>query len=337
MAKIKGAPRDRHRRRRGEVPLARRGARLRRGDRLQGPGRAPRAARGGARRASTCTSTTSAARSSTRCSPAWRGRADRDLRGGLAVQRDRGVRGPANYLSLLVARASMIGMVVFDYAPRFGEAAAEIAGWMREGRLISREHIVEGGVDAFPDALLKLFAGENMASWCCAWGRLNGSRSGAGSHPQLGEAGAEKSPSQHRARSDSSAAGAGWRSSTSSTRTPCRLCVEATRSASVFGGAARPSGSSTRGNALQGVEESARRPPCPARRRRNVYGSRHVLSFVADDQPIAVSVAAKIYRLLVARVARRLVSATQKEVSSRRSTAVDGLVDVRGLEIGACP
>jgi NADPH-dependent curcumin reductase CurA len=73
-----------------------------------------------------------------------------------------GVRGPSNYLSLLVARAAMIGMVVFDYAPRFGEAVAEIAGWMREGRLISREHIVDGGVSAFPETLLKLFTGENV-------------------------------------------------------------------------------------------------------------------------------------------------------------------------------
>jgi NADPH-dependent curcumin reductase CurA len=73
-----------------------------------------------------------------------------------------GVRGPANYLSLLVARAAMIGFVVFDYAARYGEAAAEIAGWMREGRLISREDVIDGGVSAFPDALLKLFAGENV-------------------------------------------------------------------------------------------------------------------------------------------------------------------------------
>ncbi len=72
------------------------------------------------------------------------------------------VRGPSNYLSLLVARASMTGMVVFDYAPRFGQAAAEIAGWMQDGSLISREHIVEGGVSAFPEALLKLFTGENV-------------------------------------------------------------------------------------------------------------------------------------------------------------------------------
>ncbi len=73
-----------------------------------------------------------------------------------------GVRGPANYLSLLVARASMTGMVIFDYAAQFGQAAGEIAGWMREGRLISREDILEGGIDEFPDALLKLFAGENI-------------------------------------------------------------------------------------------------------------------------------------------------------------------------------
>jgi NADPH-dependent curcumin reductase CurA len=71
------------------------------------------------------------------------------------------VQGPSNYLSLLVHRASMTGMVVFDYAARYAEAAGEIAGWLRDGRLISREEVLEGGVNAFPDGLLKLFAGEN--------------------------------------------------------------------------------------------------------------------------------------------------------------------------------
>src|ERR1041384_2110790 len=33
-----------------------------------------------------------------------------------------GVKGPSNYLSLLVNRASMTGMVVFDYADRYPEA-----------------------------------------------------------------------------------------------------------------------------------------------------------------------------------------------------------------------
>ena len=70
------------------------------------------------------------------------------------------VRGPANYLSLLVHRASMKGMVVFDYAARYAEAAAEMAGWMRQGKLKTREDIVEG-LENFPEALLKLFKGEN--------------------------------------------------------------------------------------------------------------------------------------------------------------------------------
>jgi NADPH-dependent curcumin reductase CurA len=71
------------------------------------------------------------------------------------------VKGPANYLSLLVNRASMTGMVVFDYAARYGEAAREMAGWMREGKLKSREDIVEG-IETFPETLLKLFSGENF-------------------------------------------------------------------------------------------------------------------------------------------------------------------------------
>ena len=71
-----------------------------------------------------------------------------------------GVKGPANYLSLLVNRARMQGMVVFDYAARYGEAACEMGAWLADGRLKSREDIVEG-FDTFPDALLRLFRGEN--------------------------------------------------------------------------------------------------------------------------------------------------------------------------------
>jgi NADPH-dependent curcumin reductase len=70
------------------------------------------------------------------------------------------VQGPSNYLSLLVNRASMTGMVVFDYAPRFPAAIAEMAQWVAAGKLRSREDIVRG-LDQFPHALLKLFTGEN--------------------------------------------------------------------------------------------------------------------------------------------------------------------------------
>ena len=72
-----------------------------------------------------------------------------------------GMKGPANYMSLLVNRASMTGMVVFDYADRYGDAAREMAGWIAAGKLKAKEDIVAGGVAAFPDALLKLFRGEN--------------------------------------------------------------------------------------------------------------------------------------------------------------------------------
>jgi NADPH-dependent curcumin reductase CurA len=73
-----------------------------------------------------------------------------------------GVKGPANYMSLLVNRASMTGMVVFDYAERYAEGAAEMAKWIAEGRLVAKEDVVEGGIDAFPETLLKLFRGENF-------------------------------------------------------------------------------------------------------------------------------------------------------------------------------
>ena len=56
----------------------------------------------------------------------------------------------------------MTGFITPDYADRYPETVAELAGWLREGRLVSREQIIDGGVRAFPDALLKLFAGGNL-------------------------------------------------------------------------------------------------------------------------------------------------------------------------------
>lgn len=72
------------------------------------------------------------------------------------------VKGPANYLSLLVNRARMEGMVVFDYVDRYPVAIAEMAGYLKTGKMKSKEDVVQGGVDAFPSTLLKLFSGENF-------------------------------------------------------------------------------------------------------------------------------------------------------------------------------
>jgi NADPH-dependent curcumin reductase CurA len=71
------------------------------------------------------------------------------------------IKGPSNYLSLLVNRARMEGMVVFDYASRYPQAIGDIAGWITAGKLKSREDIVEG-LENFPETLLKLFNGENF-------------------------------------------------------------------------------------------------------------------------------------------------------------------------------
>lgn len=81
--------------------------------------------------------------------------------GAVSQYNESSMRGPANYMSLLVNRASMTGMVVFDYADRYAEASAELAAWLHEGKLVSREHVRLGGVEAFPDALLEMFRGEN--------------------------------------------------------------------------------------------------------------------------------------------------------------------------------
>ncbi len=71
------------------------------------------------------------------------------------------VKGPSNYLSLLVNRARMEGIVVFDYADRYHVGVAEMAKWMQEGTFKSREDIVKG-IDTFPETLLMLFEGKNF-------------------------------------------------------------------------------------------------------------------------------------------------------------------------------
>ena len=71
------------------------------------------------------------------------------------------VQGPKNYLSLLVNRARMEGIVVFDYADRYPVAVAEMAGYLKDGRMKSKEDVVEG-LAHFPATLLKLFNGQNF-------------------------------------------------------------------------------------------------------------------------------------------------------------------------------
>lgn len=71
------------------------------------------------------------------------------------------IKGPSNYLSLLVNRATMQGMVVFDYAKRYGEAARDMGAWLAEGKLKGKEDIYEG-IENFPQTFQRLFSGEKL-------------------------------------------------------------------------------------------------------------------------------------------------------------------------------
>lgn len=71
------------------------------------------------------------------------------------------VRGPKNYLSLLINSARMEGFIVFNYAQRYREGIQALAGWLGEGKLKAREDIVEG-LENFPETFVKLFRGENF-------------------------------------------------------------------------------------------------------------------------------------------------------------------------------
>ncbi|OYY88758.1 MAG: NADP-dependent oxidoreductase [Sphingomonas sp. 28-66-16] len=61
---------------------------------------------------------------------------------------------------LLVKRARMEGFVIFDHADRYDDAVAQLASWVRDGRLRYREDILDG-IERAPDALAGLYRGEN--------------------------------------------------------------------------------------------------------------------------------------------------------------------------------
>ena len=82
--------------------------------------------------------------------------------GSIAQYNEERPVGPANYMMLLVMRSRMEGFLVFDYARRFGEGAADIGRWISEGRLTYREDIVPAGIDQFPTVLRRLFEGGNV-------------------------------------------------------------------------------------------------------------------------------------------------------------------------------
>ena len=68
--------------------------------------------------------------------------------------------GPRVERHLLVKRARMEGFVIFDHMDAYESSVAQLAEWVRAGKLRYAEDILDG-IEACPDALAGLYRGEN--------------------------------------------------------------------------------------------------------------------------------------------------------------------------------
>jgi NADPH-dependent curcumin reductase CurA len=82
------------------------------------------------------------------------------LCGAIATYNDAEVKGPSNYRVLIARRGRMEGFIILDYVSRFPEAQLEIGGWVAEGKVKFKTHVVEG-LERAPEALNLLFTGGN--------------------------------------------------------------------------------------------------------------------------------------------------------------------------------
>jgi NADPH-dependent curcumin reductase CurA len=74
------------------------------------------------------------------------------------AERPRGIR---HTLPFITQRLKMEGLVVYDYGVQFNEARAQMAEWVRAGKLSYREEIIEG-IENTPSAFAGLFSGESF-------------------------------------------------------------------------------------------------------------------------------------------------------------------------------
>jgi NADPH-dependent curcumin reductase CurA len=68
--------------------------------------------------------------------------------------------GPRLLFMLVVKQARMEGWLVMQYKDRWGEALRELAGWVKSGKIVYREHLTEGLENA-PRAFIGMLTGEN--------------------------------------------------------------------------------------------------------------------------------------------------------------------------------
>ncbi|KAJ6109602.1 hypothetical protein N7486_001837 [Penicillium sp. IBT 16267x] len=70
-------------------------------------------------------------------------------------------QGPTSFMTVISQRVTIKGFIVFDYAKKYGAALQELASWLSQGKLKRKEHIVQGGIEGAPKALVDLYAGVN--------------------------------------------------------------------------------------------------------------------------------------------------------------------------------
>jgi len=69
--------------------------------------------------------------------------------------------GVKNFRSILVNRVRVQGFIVFDFADRYREASADLAGWLAAGQLRYVETVAQG-LRAAPEAFLGMLRGANL-------------------------------------------------------------------------------------------------------------------------------------------------------------------------------
>ncbi len=69
--------------------------------------------------------------------------------------------GPRNLMNLVIQRSRMEGLIVLDYASRFGEGVSRLAKWVADGEIAHQEDIQEGFENA-PETFQRLFTGKNL-------------------------------------------------------------------------------------------------------------------------------------------------------------------------------
>ena len=69
--------------------------------------------------------------------------------------------GPPKMFTIVQRRLTIQGFIVSDHVALMGEFASEVGGLLKDGKLKSRETVVDGLAKA-PEAFLGLLRGENF-------------------------------------------------------------------------------------------------------------------------------------------------------------------------------